>query len=150
MMVLELCRDQRSRCTECRQPIAKGSVRFGSSLMMEDITWSHALCRAISRPASVLSALGEWRGPQLEAALLSAIATTATKDKVRNVIWRHSIESRCLLELAGTNRYALVTLVRETPLAIVGPLDEVIASVPDEDLEAVVAAAVSAGKQLAR
>jgi hypothetical protein len=54
-----------------------------------------------------------------------------------------------LVELAP-DRYLLHSEVNGKPLVVEGALDVVVASVPDDDLEAVVDACVAAGKQLGR
>jgi len=152
---LERASTGRARCRLCKEPIDKGALRMGvsgdsGSFDGTMMIWHHVLCAALERPAVLLraSALSN-EIPAAVRAPLEAVANIVRAKKLVRVLWRHASEPRCLLELAG-DRYTLVTELRGEPLVVRGALDEVIASVPDEDLEGVVDTAVAAGKSLPR
>ena len=62
--VLELASSGRAKCRGCKQPLAKGELRFGEALPNpfgegEVTHWFHPMCAAYKRPEALLSALGE-------------------------------------------------------------------------------------------
>jgi predicted DNA-binding WGR domain protein len=146
----------RARCKICKEPIAKGEFRLGtttdSSRFDGTMTiWQHAICAAMRSPMPYLRAAAAYEGVISPAhrAQLEAIANTTRARKIKQVIWRHATEPRCLLEFPQ-NQYALFTAVDGKAVVAKGTLDEVIASVPDDDLEDVVDTATASGKMLGR
>jgi len=152
---LERASTGRARCKSCNELIEKGALRMGvsgdSGSFDGNMTiWHHALCAAIRNPAGMLRASATSNElPKSVREPLEMIANTIRARKLKQVVWRHPSETRCLLELADEH-YALFASVDGKLVVARGPLDEVIASVPDEDLEVVVDTAIAAGKVLAR
>jgi hypothetical protein len=76
---IEVAKTGRSRCRICRQPIEKGSLRFGEeqpSAFADGMqwVWHHLLCAAKKKPVAVRGALGSFEGEvpgraELDAAL---------------------------------------------------------------------------------
>src|SRR5690606_20780408 len=125
--------------------IDSDSNKFGGSIT----TWHHAICAAMRKPNIFLRAVGaaaDELGPEL--AQLEVIANATRAGKVKQVVWRHATRPRCLVEFA--DGFLLVTTVGGTQSVVRGTLDEVIASVPDEDLQDVVDTAHASGLALAR
>ena len=79
--VFELASSGRAKCRGCKQPIAKGELRFGEALPNpfgegEVTHWFHPGCAAYRRPGALLQALGEFPGtPGRES--LERVANTA-------------------------------------------------------------------------
>jgi poly(ADP-ribose) polymerase-like protein len=79
---IEAAKTGRARCRSCRQPIEKGTLRFGEeqpSAFAEGMqwVWYHLACAAAKRPVAVKSALLAFSGEipgraELEAALAGA------------------------------------------------------------------------------
>src|SRR4051812_43675167 len=70
----------RAKCRGCKQPLAKGELRFGESLPNpfgdgEVMHWFHPLCAAYKRPEPLLEALGTHA--VAEAASLEPVARAA-------------------------------------------------------------------------
>ncbi len=84
---IEMAKTGRARCRVCREPIAKGALRFGEeqpSAFAEGMqwVWFHLTCAAKKKPVQVRGALAAFGGEvpdraELEA-LLAAADTTAT------------------------------------------------------------------------
>jgi predicted DNA-binding WGR domain protein len=148
---LEIAKTARARCQICKETIDKGALRLGvTSRNYEGDTtsWSHAVCAAMRKPTPFLRALAGYDdAPKLERDQLAAIANATKGRKLVSVVWRHATEPRCVLEFARET-YMLFTLVGKKRLVVEGPLHEVVASVPDGDLDSVVEAATAAGKQV--
>lgn len=77
--------------------------------------------------------------------MLKAVANATQDRKLKSVIWQRTEALRCALEFGGEG-YGLYTEFGGQALVVEGTLDEVLASVPDEDFAAVVKAAATAGK----
>jgi hypothetical protein len=150
---LEVSPTGRARCKLCKEPIGKAALRMGvsepsPSFDGDTVVWHHAMCAALRRPIGMLRALATFTdGPTWMTPLLRAIAEAADAHGVKGVLWRHPTRARCVVEL-GAGRHGLFTHVGTTPLVVTGTLDEVLASVPDEDFEVVVDTVVAAGKQV--
>lgn len=128
-----------------RVGISAASSGFDGSMTI----WHHALCDVLKRPAQFLRASATSNEvPQPIRAPLDAIANTLRARKLKQVVWRHPIEPSCLLEFAD-DYYALFTSVGLQPVIVRGALDEVVASVPDEDFSSVVDTVIATGKTLA-
>jgi hypothetical protein len=152
---LERASTGRSRCKLCKEPIAKGGLRMGVEIDSSSFdgsmkVWHHGICAAIRRPHPFLAALTGYLGVVgAEREQLTAIANATKSGKLKQVIWRHATEPRCVLEFAA-EKYLLVTFTAGKPLTVWGPLNEVIASVPDDDLQDVTDTALASGKTLTR
>jgi predicted DNA-binding WGR domain protein len=148
---LERASTGRAKCKVCKEAIDKGALRMGTSMDSSSFdgsmtVWTHALCAAMRSPTPFLRALAGYEGkvPAAEKKQLEAIANTTRAKKLKQVVWRHRTETRCLLEFAQDYYVLFSTVIAR------GTLDEVIASVPDEDLEDVVDTATASGKTLGR
>jgi hypothetical protein len=69
----------RSKCRGCKQPIAKGELRFGESLPNafgegEVTHWFHPACAAYKRPEPLLEGLGAAQGSIAEREALERVA----------------------------------------------------------------------------
>ena len=69
--VLEPASSGRAKCRGCKQPLAKGELRFGEALPNpfgegEVTHWFHPLCAAYKRPEPLLEALRESAAPDRE------------------------------------------------------------------------------------
>ncbi len=153
---LERASTGRARCKLCREPIAKGELRYGvteDSYQFDGQTtaWHHAVCAAMRRATGFLRALAaaEVPIPPAHRASYQAIAETTRAHRIKDVVWRHANEPRCVLELSG-DRFALFTIHGGKQLTAEGTLDEVVASVPDDDLEEVVDTITASGRALGR
>jgi len=153
---LERASTGRARCKVCKEVIDKGALRMGttgdSSRFDGTMTvWSHAICASMRSPVPFLRAIAAYEGKvdAAEKTQLEAIANTVRVRKLVQVVWRHATEPRCLLEFAQ-DYYVLFTKAKDAALVVRGTLDDAIASVPDEDLEAVVDTATASGKKLGR
>jgi hypothetical protein len=151
---LERASTGRSRCKLCKEPIEKGGLRIGVTADSTSFDgtmkiWHHGICAAIRRPHPFLAALKDYLGViGAEREQLTAIANATKSGKLKQVVWRHATEPRCVLEFP--DKYMLVTFTAGKSLVVWGPLNEVIASVPDEDLQDVTDTAIASGKSLAR
>lgn len=140
---LERASTSRARCRLCKDPIEQGTLRMGvrGDSRSYDGTmtiWHHALCAAIQRPAAFLRASAFSNEiPQTARAPFEAVANAIRARKLVKVAWRHASAPRCLLEFAD-DHYVLLTQVGDQALVVRGPLQEVVAAVPDDDLDAVV------------
>jgi len=152
---LEQASTGRAKCKSCKEPIAKDAWRLRIAMASgqfdgDMVAMHHAVCGAMRKPTGFLRALvanREIAQPLREA--LRAIANATLDKKLVQVVWRHATEPRCLLELAK-QRYVLVTQRGGAVLSLEGSLDEMIASVPDEDLAEVVDTAVASGKAIGK
>jgi poly [ADP-ribose] polymerase len=80
--MIEVAKTGRSRCRVCREPIAKGALRFGEeqpSAFSDGLqwVWHHLECAARKKPVPVRTALAAFQGDvpnrtELEAALAAA------------------------------------------------------------------------------
>lgn len=101
--------------------------------------WHHAICAAHRRPTGLLRALTEYKEatPTLSA-VLGAMAKRGAAGDIVRVLWSHPSRVRAVVELKG-GKYALFTDVDDKRAVVVdGSMDDVLASVPDEDFEAAV------------
>lgn len=152
---LDLAPTGRARCKICKEPIAKGTWRIKLSEPSRsfdgDMTSSlHALCAAMRKPLPLLKCLSEDKS--LDAAVrepLTAIARTVRDRKIKDVVWRHATEPRCLIEFPK-DVYVLFTQRDGKLVTVEGTLDEAIASCGDDDLQDVIDVAVASGKKLGR
>jgi hypothetical protein len=147
---LEVAHEELGSCQLCRAAIVPGTlaIRFQDRRLHDAVSAYHASCAAVRRPSNMLVALAD-RPSSPTADLLHAIATTMRVNQLVRVIWRHANGVACLVELAE-DRYALFATSGTTPIAMIGTLDEALATVPDTHLEAAVDAAVAAGKAIGR
>lgn len=152
---LELSPTARARCKLCKEPIPKGVWRMRQSTPSPqfdgDITINmHAICAAMRRPLPLLKCLSE--ETTVDAAMrtqLTAIARTTRDRKLKEVVWRHATEPRCLLEFPK-DVYVLVTQRDGKLVTVEGTLDEAIASCGDDDLQDVIDVAIASGKSVGR
>jgi hypothetical protein len=149
--LLERASTGRSRCKLCKEPIEKGALRIGVTADSTSFDgtmkiWHHGICAAIRRPHPFLAALRNFMAViGAEREQLTAIANATKSGKLKQVVWRHATEPRCVLEFAA-EKYMLVTSPGKW--LVWGPL--VVASVPDEDLQDVVDTATASGVAGAR
>ncbi len=82
---IEVAKTGRARCRTCRQPIEKGSLRFGEeqpSAFAEGMqwVWFHLTCAAQKKPAPVRAALAAFGGDVPNRTALEAMLAEADKN----------------------------------------------------------------------
>jgi poly [ADP-ribose] polymerase len=100
---IEVAKTGRARCRACRQPIEKGSLRFGEeqpSQFAEGMQWAwyHLPCATRKKPVQVKAALDAFAGDVPDrAALLASLAEADTTASVHPYAERApTARSRCL------------------------------------------------------